>query len=437
MNLSIGDFSTDSHGWSELLSERNAASDFRGRLRVPWAIVGAGFTGLACARRLAELHPNDEIILIDARLIGHGASGRNSGFAVAVSHFPGKYIPEQKESFVRINRINQAGLEILDQQIKTQSIDCQWDNGGFHHAAADTQSINECGNFLEYLNEMEVAHTPLNKEDMNNRLGTALYEAGVHVHEGALVQPAALVRGLASSLPSNVKLIEQCPVLKIEEGSSIKLCLSDGEIITDCLVLATNYEASKLGFLTRRLIGSTLSGSFTRKLNEQELASLGELKEWGILSLHGGGATVRLTSDGRISLRNTAEFNDGRLLSEKKLKHHQAMHRASFEKRFPQLMNVPFEYAWSGVEGISRNSTNFFGMQTENIYYAGGYNGSGVSKGSAFGYALAEYASGGQSSLISDCLESAPAKWMPPRPFLDVGAIFTVRSRFHGVGLDR
>jgi glycine/D-amino acid oxidase-like deaminating enzyme len=257
------------------------------------------------------------------------------------------------------------------------------------------------------------------------------------VHEGALVQPAALVRGLASSLPSNVKLIEQCPVLKIEEGSSIKLCLSDGEIITDRLVLATNYEASKLGFLARRLIGSTLSGSFTRKLNEQELASLGELKEWGILSLHGGGATVRLTSDGRISLRNTAEFNDGRLLSEKKLKHHQAMHRVSFEKRFPQLAHVLFEYGWSGVEGISRNSTNFFGKQTDNIYFAGGYNGSGVSKGSAFGYALAEYASGGQSSLVSDCLESAPARWMPPRPFLDVGAIFTVRSRFRGVGLDR
>ena len=437
MDLPIKDFPTDSHGWGELLSERNVSSDFSGRLRVPWAIVGAGFTGLACARRLAELHPNDEIILIDARLIGQGASGRNSGFAVAVSHFPGKYIPEQKESFVRINRINQAGLEILDQQIKTQSIDCQWDNGGFHHAAADTQSINECGNFLEYLNAMEVAHTPLHKDDMNNRLGTALYEAGVHVHEGALVQPAALVRGLASSLPSNVKLIEQCSVLKIEEGSSIKLCLVDGEIITDRLVLATNYEASKLGFLTRRLIGSTLSGSFTRKFNEQELASLGELKEWGILSLHGGGATVRLTSDGRISLRNTAEFNDGRLLSEKKLKHHQAMHRVSFEKRFPQLAHVPFEYGWSGVEGISRNSTNFFGKQTDNIYFAGGYNGSGVSKGSAFGYALAEYASGDQSSLVSDCLESAPARWMPPRPFLDVGAIFTVRSRFRGVGLDR
>ena len=201
--------------------------------------------------------------------------------------------------------------------------------------------------------------------------------------------------------------------------------------------MATNYEACKLGFLSSRLIGSTLSGSFTRRLDAQELSTLGGLKEWGVLSLHGGGATIRLTSEGRISLRNTAEYSGGTLLSKQRLERRQAIHRASFEKHFPQLAHVPFEYAWSGVEGISRNGTNFFGQQKDKIYLAGGYNGSGVSKGSAFGHSLAEYASGGQSSLITDCLASAPAKWIPPRPFLDIGAIFAVRSRFRGVGLDR
>jgi hypothetical protein len=51
--------------------------------------------------------------------------------------------------------------------------------------------------------------------------------------------------------------------------------------------------------------------------------------------------------------------------------------------------------------------------------------------------ALADYASGGHSPLIDDCLASAPGAWMPPRPFLDIGAILSVRSRFRGVGLDR
>ena len=435
--LSIKQFSTDHRGWAELLPDRKNPAQLSGKGRVPWAIIGAGLTGLACARHLAELHPNQEIMLLDARMVGEGASGRNSGFTVGVSHFIGPYNPQQKTYYARINRINQIGVALLAQQVKTHSLDCQWNDTGFHHGAADTQSMSEHGNFIGYLGAMEVAHTSLDAAAMEQRFGTRLYQAGVHVHEGALVQPAALVRGLADTLPQNVRLIEQCPVLKIEAGTPIKLHTPQGEISTDKLIMATNYEAGKLGFLSRRLIGSTLSGSFTRQLTPQELASLGEYKQWGIISLHSGGATVRLTADGRICLRNTAEYHGGKLLCEKRLMERQVIHRASFEKRFPQLAHVPFQYAWSGVEGISRNSTNFFGEQTKNVYLAGGYNGSGVSKGSAFGFALAEYASGGQSELINDCLASAPAAWIPPRPILDIGAALTVGARFRGVGLDR
>ena len=107
----------------------------------------------------------------------------------------------------------------------------------------------------------------------------------MHVHEGALVQPAALVRGLADTLLQNVRLIEQCPVLQIEAATTIKLHTPQGEISTDKLIMAANYEAVKLGFLSRRLIGSTLSGSFTRQLTVQELASLGEYKQFRGLGL--------------------------------------------------------------------------------------------------------------------------------------------------------
>jgi len=272
---------------------------------------------------------------------------------------------------------------------------------------------------------------------LNARLGTGLYQSGVHVHKGALLQPAALVRGLADSLPANVRLQEQSPVLGIENGAPLTLRLLNGEVRADNLILATNYEAAKLGYLKRTLIGSTLSGSFTRVLTEDEFAGLGSRKEWGVLSLHGGGATVRLTADRRICLRNAAEYNGAALLTDKQLAQRQSIHRKGFEKRFPKLAHVAFDYAWSGVEGISRNGTNFFGRQRDNIYLAGGYNGSGVSRGTAFGAALADYAGGGHSTLIDDCLASAPGAWIPPRPFLDIGALLTVRSRFRGVGLDR
>jgi glycine/D-amino acid oxidase-like deaminating enzyme len=317
------------------------------------------------------------------------------------------------------------------------SIDCQWRREGFIHTAADRAALTEHGYFLEYLDRLDVAHRPLDGDELRAMLGTGLYRAGIHIADGGLVQPAALVRGLADTLPGNVRLHESSPVLSIAGRTPLVLQLAGAAVETDRLILAVNYEADRLGFLRNRLVGSTLAGSFTRRLSAAEKSMLGSLDDWGAISLHGGGATLRLTVDGRISIRNTAEYRASALLDDRALARRQAIHRAAFDRRFPQLAGVPFEFAWSGVEGISRNGTNFFGRQRENVYLAGGYNGSGVSRGTAFGCAIADYASGATSPIVSDCLASRPGARIPPRPLLDIGAFFKVRSRFRGVGLDR
>ncbi len=438
MMTAINDiFATDRHGWVELLPERRPSAPLQGRHRVAWAVIGAGLTGLAAARRLATLHPGDEILLLDARCVGQGASGRNSGFVVATSQFNGGFDIAQLENYRRVNRINCAGLDLLDEQVAAFAIECQWRREGFIHTAADKVALREYDYFRRYLQALEIDYELLDEDQLHQLLGCRLYKAGMHIADGALVQPAALVRGLASSLPSNVRLYEQSPVLEIVDGNPRVLRLADAEVSCDKVIVATNYEAPALGLLRRYIVSSTLAGSFTRVLTEAERDSLGSLREWGAISLHGGGATVRLTSDGRLKIRNSAEYHGSRLLSDDELVARQAIHRAGFEKRFPQLAQVPFEYAWSGVEGITRNGTNFFGQQRSGVYFAGGYNGSGVSRGTAFGSAIADYASSQASQTVSDCLASAPAAWMPPRPLLDIGAFFKVRSRFRGVGLDR
>ncbi|MBO6894927.1 MAG: FAD-binding oxidoreductase [Roseibium sp.] len=430
-------FNTDRHGWAELLSPRQATQPFQGNHRAPWAVIGAGFTGLAAARRLAEIWPDQEIYLLDAREVGQGASGRNSGFAVAISHFGSGLSKEEIRDYRRVNRINQAGLALLRDRVQSDALACQWREQGFYHAAADEKARKECAHFQRYLDALEIEHSPLDASDLAARLGTETYQMGIHVAQGALVQPAALVRALAETLPANVHLFENSPVERLDHGAPHRLVTSKGVLEADKVLLATNFEAPKLGFLNGRISATTLSGSFTRVLTDEERKSLGSVSDWGVLSLHGGGATVRLTVDGRISLRNVAEYHGGHLLSDEQLKERQTTHRASFERRFPQLAHVPFEFAWSGVEGISRNGTNFFGEFASNLYLAGGYNGSGVSRGTAFGHALADFASGTESDLASDCLASKPASWIPPRPLLDIGAYFTIRQRFKGVGLDR
>lgn len=430
-------FQTDIHGWTEFLPMRKKRPSLTGIVRAPWVVVGAGVTGLSAARRLANYNPEQEIVLVEAREVGQGASGRNSGYAVKYSQFPGAFDSDRTEEYRRVNRINQAGLSQLRADVFDNGIECSWYDDGFYHLATDEVALRECDYYQGYLEGLDISHTSLDQDALTERLGTTHYNRGFHVPEGALLQPAAMVRGLADSLPKNVTLYESSPVLGMSYGVQTSLQLPNGRVFADKVILATNYEAPKLGFLNRYIIGSTLSGSFTRVLNTDELASLGSLRQWGVLSLHGGGATVRLTKDGRICLRNTAEYHGAKLLSDQQLVKRQSIHRKAFDRRFPQLVHVPFEHAWSGVEGISRNGTNFFGCQRENVFFAGGYNGSGVSRGTAFGAALADYANGGQSELITDCLNSTSATWLPPRPFLDIGAALTVRSRFKGVGLDR
>ena len=430
-------FDNETLGWVDLIPPRQSRPKISSDLEAKWLVIGAGFTGLSCARRLAEINPKDKIILLDARELGQNASGRNSGYAVAHSHFSGAYKESDLEKYQRVDRINQVGLNSLRTLVKDNTINCDWIDSGIYHTAADSSAEIECDHFINYLKKREIKHTPLSNEEVYNHLGTSWYKKGVKVDNGALMQPAKLVFGLAENLPGNVELYENTPVLNLILGKTNKVIVPDATITADKVIMACNYEKFEGAKPKQRLVGVTLSGSITRVLTNEEFATLGSQSSWGVLSLHSGGATIRLTDDRRIAIRNTAEYNNHRLLTKKQLIKRQQIHRQAFDNRFPQLSHVPFEHLYSGVEGVSANKTNIFEKFSDNLYYAGCFNGSGITKGTAFGIGIAEYACGKNSSIVKDCLALEKAKWLPPKPLLDLGAWFTTKQRFKGVGRDR
>ena len=69
-------------GWIKSLPPRTNIQTISKNQNCDWIIIGAGYTGLSAARKIAELHSNSKIIIIDAKLAGEGASGRNSGYLV-------------------------------------------------------------------------------------------------------------------------------------------------------------------------------------------------------------------------------------------------------------------------------------------------------------------------------------------------------------------
>ena len=73
-------------GWYETLSPLGPVKEVDGDILCEWAIIGAGFSGLSAARRLAQLRSDDRIVVIDAQRVGWGSAGRNSGFMIDLPH---------------------------------------------------------------------------------------------------------------------------------------------------------------------------------------------------------------------------------------------------------------------------------------------------------------------------------------------------------------
>jgi len=163
----------------------------------------------------------------------------------------------------------------------------------------------------------------------------------------------------------------------------------------------------------------------TRPLTNSEFKSIGEPKEWGLLPVRAMGATVRMTNDKRILIRNTAEVHNPFKMKYNELKKRSIKQKLGIKKRFPLLSDNIIESSWSGIVSRTRNSSQIFERIEDNIFVAGCYNGSGIGVGTLFGEQIAIKASGENSEEINIIESRNKPTWLPPQPFLNLG----VRSR--------
>ncbi|MEM5528608.1 FAD-binding oxidoreductase [Gammaproteobacteria bacterium AS21] len=427
----------NSCGWINTLTPGHNFDSLKGKQSADWVIIGGGFTGLAFARRMATAKPNEKIIIVDAQNIGEGASSRNSGFAVATSSFGEKFNGEKLAEFKRINSINNAGIDSLRSIIHEHKIDCQWREIGKYHCSAQPSTKKAGDDFQAWLDAAQVEHQVLNATDLAKRLGTDYYQNGVWTKDDVMLQPAALVRGLSNTLAENVTLYDNSAVIQISTSKhAVHIRTDEGEITAKNIVIAGNGLLHKMIDKPTYTLPIKMTASLTRPLTSSEQAIMGNPKDWGILSLHPMGATVRYTADHRILIRNTATYKANPYLTDNQMQAAKQMHLNCLRQRFAMLKDIDFEHTWQGVLCVSRNSSSIFGQLAPRIYGAGCYNASGVSRGSAMGLALADLALGRDNPLLSDVLQYPAPTWMPPRPFLDIAMALEIRRKKLGARAD-
>ena len=236
------------------------------------------------------------------------------------------------------------------------------------------------------------------------------------------MHPGKLVRAMIEVLPNNVQLLEKTQLIHWENKQDYVLCkFKKGNIKAKKIIFATNGFLNSLGVKSNYNFPITLTASMTRPLKEYEFKSIGQPKEWGVLPVRPMGATVRMTKDRRILIRNTAEVCNPFKMSETVLKKRRQVQLEGIKKRFPELPDDIVKSSWSGVVSRTRNSSQIFEKISKNVFVAGCYNGSGIGVGTLFGEQIAIKASGYNSDEIKTIDKRKKPTWLPPPPFLNLG----------------
>ena len=347
-----------------------------GEIAADACIVGGGYTGLNCAIELARR--GYAVVLLEARLIGWGASGRNGGQLIrGVGHHVERFLPLLGADGVRrLKRYGLEAVELVRRRIEEFAIDCDLRWGycdlanrpehldGFRHVRDELLALGYC-------HELRL----LKAEQMHEVVGSARYCGGLIDMGSGHLHPLNLALGEAAAAASlGAQLFERSAATRIDYGAQIRVHTARGVVRAARLILAGN---AYLGGLQPQLAGKLLpAGSYivaSEPLGEARARQLIP-RDMALCDQRVALDYFRLSRDRRLLFGGACHYS-GRDPADIA-----AYMRPKMLKVFPQLADVRIDYAWGGMLGIGANRLPQLGRLPgqRNVWYAQAYSGHGL-----------------------------------------------------------
>ena len=420
-------------GWNEILPAADAAQVLEERTTADYLVIGGGYAGLAATRRLAQLHPEARIVLLEAKRIGEGPAGRNSGFMIDLPHdlasddYGGAVEADKAQT-----RANRAGIDFAGAMAEEFGLGEEaFARSGKVNAAATEKGHRHNLDYARHLTAMGEANEMLDASRMRELTGTDYYQSGLYTPGTAMIQPALFVRGVARGLRSNrVRIFESSPVTELTRNGAWNAITPKGRVVAPKVILAVNGHANSFGYFKGRLLHVFTYASMTRALSPDEMRKLGGQPRWGVTPADPLGTTVRRisgTGGDRIVIRNRFTCDPSMEVSAARIARVGRDHDKAFAARFPMLTGVGMEYRWGGRLCLSWNSVPATGEVETGLYSACCQNGLGTAKGTMLGMVTADLAAGNDTELLSEVMALDAPKRLPPGPLSFLGANAVMR----------
>lgn len=378
---------TLSHGlWETTAAPEPATAKLVGERRVEVAIVGAGYTGLSAALRLAKA--GVDVAVIEATAIGFGGSGRNVGLVNAGLWLHPEELPK------RLGEVH--GRRVLDllggapaevfALVAEHGIDCEATPVGTLHCAVGASGLAD---LAERERQWKAHGAPVRLLDAREaaaKIGSTAYAGALLDERAGTIQPLSYARGLArAALAAGAAIFTASPVTETREENGLwVLSTPQGTVRAERVIVATNaYSSGPWAELRDELVPLPYFNFATTPLPASVLAEL-------LPERQGCWDTRMVLSSFRFDRAGRLVFGSVGALSGTSYSIHRAWAKRAMSKIFPALAGVDFEAAWYGRIGMTGDAVPRLHRPARNVVAVCGYNGRGIGPGTVFGRVLAE-----------------------------------------------
>lgn len=353
--------------------------------RTDCAVIGAGITGLCAALTLADL--GVEVVVLEARTCGSGASSRNAGMALTGLKVPlGQMIDEHgRELAHSLYRASVESVEVVERLVHDETIDCGFVRGGHLAAACKPAHLEVLRQKQAILaEELDYQTVLVEPHDLPGELRTTYYHGGLVDPLSAGLDPGRYTGGLAAAVGRRgVTIHEHTPALSLASiPGGFAVGTPRGTVRADHVLMATNaYTGALHPGLRRRIVPIGSHVIATAPLGERRAASLIPRDRMvfdtkNMLFYFRRSPDHRIVFGGRASFTPTSPSRAGESL------------RRGMIDVFPDLAGVDVEHAWGGLVGFTFDRQPHLG-EIDGVHYAMGYCGHGVALASYLGQKIA------------------------------------------------
>ena len=252
----------------------------RGEHRFDVVVLGGGIAGCSAALHLAQR--GYRVALLEARVVGYGASGRSGGqtiFGLAASQ--ARLTAEVgREAARRLFELSIEALDLTQALIGQYGIDCDY-HANHVHVAVKPRHLDELQEWARELHE-DYHYTSarlLNRDELQQHVRSERYLGGLLDSRSGHLHPLKYTQGVAHAAElAGAEIFENSPVLRYTDGAEVTVYTAHGSVRCAHLVLCGNaYIGAVAPSLARRILGVGTYIIATEKLGENVHIELSHL----------------------------------------------------------------------------------------------------------------------------------------------------------------